>query len=265
VRVTLTAAVEEIFSRAAFAVGQRTAGDGASRTSRADGGVLILAPTLNGALDVGAYVTVIGEVVRFDPADIARTVKNYTSDLASEVVEKYRGRPAVVATAVINAAFVDLAKRPPPPMTAEEEAFSRIMKRIGPAFAALRKGIETSSAEVAIENAAVLERAFTETEAFWKSKAKPDAAQWAHDARDEAESITRAVAGRNWDLVKASAGTLGQACQTCHGAYRERLDDGTYRIKGVARTGTRSLQTEGASSRSAVTPASARYRRITSA
>jgi cytochrome c556 len=222
--VSLIGAVEQSLSRSAFSVDQNT-------TKSTDKDVLILAPTLTGAVQLNTYVTVLGEVVRFEPDDIARRVKGHTLDLAPGVVEKYRGRPAVLATAVIDAAMVDLAKVPLPPMTAEEEAFSKVMKRVGPAFAALRKVIEGSNAEAAREQTDVLKQAFTETAAFWKTRRTADAAQWAQDARTLVESVDRAAAAGTWDDVKASAASLGQMCQKCHAAYRERFDDGTYRIK----------------------------------
>jgi hypothetical protein len=228
--VTLTAAVEQILSRSAFSVSQRTVGNAVNKKATGQD-VLVLAPTLNSPVDLNAYVTVLGELVRFDPAEIARKAKGYTLDLAPEVVAKYTGRPAVLATAVINTAMVDLAKRLPPPMTTEETAYSVVMKKVGPAFAALRTAATASNAETTTQNAAILKQAFTETEAFWKTKGKADAIGWAHDARMQAESIEKDVAAAKWDAVKATAGTLGQACQMCHTAYRERFDDGSYRIK----------------------------------
>ena len=234
--VTMTAAVEQIFSRSAFAVGQRTIGGAAQRVTKTLGtDVLVLAPTLQAPVDLNAYVTVMGELVRFDPAEIARKAKGYTLDLAPDIVAKYGGRPAVLATAVINKAMVDLAKRPPPPLTADDEALSKVMKRVGPAFAALRTAVTASNAETTGQQAAVLKQGFTETEAFWKSKGKADAATWAHDARTQAEAIERAAAAGKWDDLKAPSATLGQACLTCHTAYRERVDDGSYRIKTGSR------------------------------
>ena len=106
-----------------------------------------------------------------------------------------------------------------------------MQKQVGPAFAALRTGIDNSNAEAAAKNVAVLKQAFAETEAFWKTKAKTDATQWAADARKQVDLVDHAVAAAKWDDAKAPAGTLGQSCASCHGAYRERLDDGTYRIK----------------------------------
>src|SRR2546422_2288907 len=65
-RVTLTAAVGQIFSRSAFSVNQRTVATANNRPNAAATDVLVLAPTLNGTVDLNAYVTVFGEVVRFD-------------------------------------------------------------------------------------------------------------------------------------------------------------------------------------------------------
>src|SRR5207247_1461910 len=104
--VTLTAAVEQIYSRSAFAVAQRTVANVSTKKPLGQD-ILIVAPTLNGPVEANAYVTVLGELVRFEPAEIARKAKGYTLDLAPDVVAKYTGHPAVVATAVINTAMVD--------------------------------------------------------------------------------------------------------------------------------------------------------------
>ena len=184
--VSVTGVVEQSLSKLTFAVDQ-----GKIKSS---GDVLVLAPRLNSAVDPNTYVTVVGEVVRFDPDEISRKSKDYALDLSPEIVAKYRGRPAVLATSVINSKMIDLAKRLPPPMSAEEQAFA-------------------------------------DTEAFWKTKGKPDAQQWAQDARKQVDAIEHAASAGKWDEVKTAAGTLGQACQSCHTAYRERFDDGSYRIK----------------------------------
>jgi cytochrome c556 len=230
--VTVTAAVQQVLSPLAFSVAQRTAGQTQAATTK---DVLVIAPSLNNKVDPNSYVTVLGEVVKFDPAEIAKKAKDYKLDLPPDVVEKYRGKPVVVATSVLNSAMVDLAKRLPPPMTAEEENYSKMMKRVGPAFAALRTATDASNAAAAAENTTVLKQAFTDTEAFWKARKKDDAAGWALDARKQVETIAASASTGKWDAAKAAAGTLGQACQTCHGAYRERLDDGSYRIKAGSR------------------------------
>ena len=223
-RVTMTAAVGQVLSTSAFTLHQDT-------TAGAGTEVLVLSPVLQGPLDPNGYVTVLGEISHLDPEEIAKKDKNVKVDLAADVLTKYKGQPVLVASSVINKGMIDLTKRMPPPMTADDEALSAIMKKVGPAFAALRNGVQASKADAAVPKAVELKQAFADTEAFWKSHGKADAAGWAAAARKQAEAIEKDASGGKWDAVKASAGTLGQQCQACHTAYRERFDDGSFRIK----------------------------------
>jgi len=227
--VTINAAVEQILSKSAFSVDQRRVG-AAADVKHDPTDVLVLVPTIQSPVELHAYVTVMGELVKFDPAEIARKAKDYKLDLPADVVAKYSGRPALLATSVINEKFVDLAKRLPPPLNAEEEAYQKVMRQVGPAFAALRPAVDGSNAETAGKNAAVLQKAFTDTEAFWKPK-KAEPTLWAQNARKEVEAVQAAIAAGKWDEAKAHSATVGQACAQCHGAYRERFDDGSFRIK----------------------------------
>jgi hypothetical protein len=221
--VSIMAAVEQRISATAFSIDQDRRATAAN--------VLVLAPRLTGTIELNTYVTVIGEVVRFDPDEIARRSSDIAIDLPPEVAAAYRGRPAVLATSVINGAMVDLAKRLPPAMTTDEQAFSAIMQRVGPAFNALRQAISGFTADAAQQQTAVLKPAFAEAEAFWKTRRKPDAIGWADEARRQVDAIERGVSAGKWEEVKTASTALGQACQNCHGAYRERFDDGSYRIK----------------------------------
>ena len=105
------------------------------------------------------------------------------------------------------------------------------MKKVGPANAALRKGLEAMDAKLVTEQTAVLRTAFADVERFFEARGKHDAHQWATDARKAVDAIAAASAASKWDEVKASAGNLGKICATCHGAYREKAEDGTYRMK----------------------------------
>src|SRR5947207_11016912 len=71
--VSVTGVIEQSLSRLAFAVDQ------GKLKSASD--VLVLAPRLNSPVDPNTYVTVVGEVVRFDPDEIARKTKDYAVDL----------------------------------------------------------------------------------------------------------------------------------------------------------------------------------------
>jgi hypothetical protein len=230
--VTLTASVEQIHSKSAFSVDQRRVGGATLKGGPTD--ILVLVPTIQSPVELKTYVTVMGEVVKFDPEEVAKKAKDYKIDLPPDLVAKFTGRPAVIATSVINEKFLDVAKRLPPPMNAEEEAFSKVMKQVAPAFAALRAGVDGSNVENATKNAAVLKQAFTDTEAFFKPK-KPDATAWAAEARKHVESIQASVTAGKWDEAKATVGTLQTACGRCHGQYRERFDDGSFRYKSGSR------------------------------
>lgn len=227
-RVTLTAAVEKVLSNTAFSVDQ-------DKTTSTGQEVLILTPPLHGTVEPNTYVTVIGQVVKLDEEKL----KAMKVDAPPEVIAKYTGKPAVIATGVINSAFIDLTKRMPPPMTPDDETLSKIMKKVGPAFAAVRANAENPKAEVVAQNAATLKQAFVETESFWKGHGRSDAEKWAQGARKTAETIEKAAAAGKWDEVKSSTAALGQACQSCHTTYRDRYDDGSFRIKvAPAKTGT---------------------------
>jgi len=75
--VTITAAVDRILSKSAFSVDQRRVGGVAAPPKPTD--VLVLVPTLQSPVDLKSYVTVMGELVRFDPAEIAKKARTTRS------------------------------------------------------------------------------------------------------------------------------------------------------------------------------------------
>jgi cytochrome c556 len=222
--VTMTGAVEANLSKTSFSVDQ----DKAKATGK---DVLVLAPTLQKQADVNGYVTVIGQLVKFDEADVAAKLKDYKIDLSPADLAKFKGKPVVLATAVINTAGVDIAKKPIPPMNADELALQKIMTRLPPAQAALRKALDGKDLNLVKEQATILKTAFTETEAFWKAKNNTEAMNWAADGKKHADAILINLGLGNLEAAKTSVTPLGATCASCHGKYRERMDDGTFRIK----------------------------------
>ena len=196
--VTVYAAVDRILSPTSFTVDQDV-------TKSGTGDLLVVAPRLTAPVALNTYVTVIGEVTTID------------------------GRLAIRATTVLDPKLVDLAKAPPVPLTPEEAAFDAVMKRVGPAFNALRSGVTASDAAVVTAQTATLRQAFADTEAFFKSRGKEDAQQWAAEARAHVAALEKSAG--NWDAAKASVSALQQTCASCHAVYRERQDDGSYRIR----------------------------------
>jgi hypothetical protein len=237
--VTVTASIEQILSKSAFVLEQHQAA-GATVSPKAPTGaikdVLVVAPILNAPVEKDAYVTVAGEVMAFDPEAIAKKVKNYQVDLSAEDAAKYKGRPVIVAKVVVNGAMVDLAMRLPPPYSAEEKSLDDMMKKVGPASAGLRASVDASKMENTADNIALLKKAFSETEMFWKGKSVADAVKKAQDARVLVETIDREISSGAWDDAKKNVASLTQACGGCHTPYRERFDDGSFRAKVPERT-----------------------------
>ena len=213
--VTMTGAVEALLTKTSFSVDQ-------DKTKSTGKDVLVLAPTLQKQADANGYVTIIGQMIKFDAADVATKLKGYTIDLSAEDQAKFKGKPVILATAVINTAGVDIAKKPIPAMSADELALQK---------AALRKALDGSSADLTKEQATILKTAFTEIETFFKAKANEEATKWAADGKRHADSVLMNVANANFDAAKTSVTPLGATCASCHGKYRERMEDGTFRIK----------------------------------
>lgn len=223
--VSLMATVDAILSKTAFTLDQ----DASKHTGQE---VLVLAPTLNAPPDLNGYVTVQGEVFRFDPAEVAKRNKSYTLDLPQDAIAKYQGKPVILATAVVNPKLVDLAKRVLPPITPAELEFRKAMLAINPTFTALRGGLDAPNAATVKEQVTILKTSFTAVEAYFRGKGTTEAAGYAGEAIKAVTTMEQGAATAKWEDVKAAAGTLQGMCATCHGAFRERQDDGSFRIKG---------------------------------
>lgn len=193
--VTVTASVDRVISPTSFAVDQDAKASGS-------GEVIVLVESLSAPPELNSYVTVIGEVVR------------------------HEGKAAIRATSVLTAAMVDLARRPAPALSPEEAAFDAVMKRINPAFGGIRQAVAAGGGDKAAEQAAILKQGFTETEAFWKKREKPDAVKWAAEARAHAVTLEAAVAAGKWDEAKAAVSDMQQTCSSCHSTYRQRGESG---------------------------------------
>ena len=222
--VTMTGAVESNLSKTSFSVDQ-------DKTKPTGKDVLVLAPTLQKPADANSYVTVIGQLIKFDEKEVAAKLKDYKIDLSAEDVAKFRGKPVVLATAVINTAGIDIAKKPIPPMSADDLTLQKIMTKLPPAQAALRKALDGKDLNLVKEQATLLKTAFTDTEAFWKTKGNTEAMTIAGEGKKHADAILINLGLGNLEAAKTSITPLGGTCASCHGKFRERMDDGTFRIK----------------------------------
>jgi hypothetical protein len=84
------------------------------------------------------------------------------------------------------------------------------------------------------DEAARMEEILANILTFWEEKKTRDAITLSRDALAEAANISKALAVI--DLHSPSVATLAQErlnkiCASCHAAHREKLPDGTFRIK----------------------------------
>lgn len=220
--VSMTATVEQVLTKSTFSVDQ-------DKTKTTGKEVLVIAPALSTDVPVNVYVSVVGEVVKFDPAEVTKKAKGYTLDLPADVVEKFRGKPAIIATSVITPDLRDLTKRP---MSADEVALSGIMKQVQPNSGALTTATAASNLDQTKQATAALRKNFTDVQAFFKTRGTADAVTWAGDALKLVNDTEAAAVAGKWDDAKTSSTNLRQVCTTCHTAHRDLQADGTSRIKG---------------------------------
>ena len=222
--VTMTGAVEANLGKTSFSVDQ-------DKTKSTGKEVLVLAPTLQKQTDANTYVTVIGQLIKFDEKEVAAKLKDYQIDLSPADIAKYKGKPVVLATAVINTAGIDIAKKPIPPMGADELTLQKIMTKLPGAQAAIRKSLDSKDMAGSKEQATLLKDSFTQIEAFWKAKNNEEAMKFAAEGKSHADNILVNLGMNNVEGAKTSVTPLGGTCASCHGKYRERMEDGTFRIK----------------------------------
>ena len=75
-------------------------------------------------------------------------------------------------------------------------------------------------------------RAYKQMAGFWKTrKAAEDAVKWSDDSAAAATATVAAVRAGDWEKVKSSWDGVGKNCKACHDKHREKLDDGSYKIK----------------------------------
>ncbi len=225
--VSMVAAVEAILTKTTFVVDQDK--------MKSIEPLLVIAPALTDAPELNAHLTIQGEVITFDPAEIAKRVKDYTLDLPADQIAKFSGKPAVLATAVVTQELRDLAKKPIRPMTPDEVTFSGYMKAINTALPAVRAGLEKPDPETLKGHVTSLKQAFTDVEAFFKTKGPADAVKFASESLAAATTMEKALATAKLEDIKAAATTMQGLCAQCHKPFREQMEDGTYRIRGSVR------------------------------
>src|SRR5215204_962402 len=161
--VTITAGVERMVSKTTFLMDQHKVA-GPKEVKAVGKPLLVIAPYLTSSLDQKKYFLVRGQVVKLESSALAKLAPDYVLDLPQEIGAKYTGQPVLVASSVLDARYVELAKKPIPPPTQDDLALTAAMKTISPAFNALRTAAQESQADIVTANLAEIGPAFAQAE-----------------------------------------------------------------------------------------------------
>lgn len=134
-------------------------------------------------------------------------------------------RPIVSTLGCLSAGFF-LA------LWAQTEAdYVKCMKEAGAVCQRLKKNLDSNSLDAASKDASKLAGNFKWIEGFWASKNASDAVGLAQKAQSAAKEVAAAASAGNQEQANAAFKTLTSVCGPCHNAHREKLPDGTYKIK----------------------------------
>src|SRR2546425_6592296 len=112
----------------------------------------------------------------------------------------------------------------------QHRPYDQIMKDVGATFASLRKNLDANGAAAAAEDAAKLEKLFTETEAFWAPLNTLDAVGYAQKAREASAAVGAAAKNNDMKAALASYTAIQKNCGNCHLAHREDKGKDNYII-----------------------------------
>lgn len=113
----------------------------------------------------------------------------------------------------------------------DEKEYEAWMKATGATVGSLRKNIEAKSNDGAAQDAEKLAEIFKKVEGFWQARKTEDAVKWSQQAHTAAKEVSAAAKGGDFDKAGASMKSMMGNCAACHTAHREKLPDGSYKIK----------------------------------
>jgi len=109
--------------------------------------------------------------------------------------------------------------------------FMAAMKTTGQTMGPMMKALSAGSMADVAAGAKKLEDVFTVSEKYWTAEKVADATKWSQEALAASKELSAAAAASDTAAAKAAIGKMAATCKACHDAHREKLPDGTYKIK----------------------------------
>ena len=105
------------------------------------------------------------------------------------------------------------------------------MKQLGATMGKLKKGLDGKMLHEAAGDAEKMQALFKDAETIFAGMKMADAVEMAEAAQSAAGDIVSAGHGSNAEGATAAFSKLGGACKGCHDVHREKLQDGSYKLK----------------------------------
>ena len=114
---------------------------------------------------------------------------------------------------------------------AADKPLPETMKAIPAPYQSLKKNLDAKDSAAAAKDAQSLADLFKATDSVWAKAKFADAAKLAKEAQAAANQIVTAVKADKFDDTPAPYAVLVKSCASCHSVHREKLPDGTYKMK----------------------------------
>ena len=112
----------------------------------------------------------------------------------------------------------------------DDAVLQKNMKAID-GHAKVLRGLTARTGAEAAENAEKIAGLYADMKDFWTKRNVQDAVQSTEEGRTAALQLASAAKAGDAEKAEASFKALSGTCRGCHTAHRERLPDGTYKIK----------------------------------
>ena len=113
----------------------------------------------------------------------------------------------------------------------DDHELGGVMKTIGGANGAVRKTVAAKDGNETAATAEKLAGAFEKVQAHFQEHHMDDGVKFAETAHHASMNLAAAAKAGEWDKASDELKTLGAQCQGCHAAHREKLPDGSYKMK----------------------------------
>jgi hypothetical protein len=117
------------------------------------------------------------------------------------------------------------------PLAASADQLQDTMKQVGATMGKIKKGLDGKMLHEAAGDAEKMQALFKDAEAIFAGMKMMDAVEMAKAAQSAAGDIMSAGHGGNAEGATAAFGKLGGTCKGCHDVHREKLQDGSYKLK----------------------------------